>query len=589
MLQFLKPLPGNLQEAGCRKPVIVVRHELQRWFTPEEQQQNRRQIRDRYTIADDTLLIGMVGEFKSQKAYTRAVRVLAEIRKIRPVKLMILGGWDHEWGNGREAHTATYMLALELGVITDLITPGSVPDVEKYYAAFDVFLNTSVFEGLSVALLEAIQTGCPIVTADAGGNREILPERAVLVENSSEINAYVHGIAQALEVQSRVIVQKPDDFDLVPRLWSLLGQYGRNDSFSPISARDTTLFITDNLNSGGTQRSLTHLLCRLPPAIKRWLCVLQTLRGQGYLDELKKNNVPVFSVQNSGDYMERTERILCMIGRLNVNTICFWNVDARIKLLLAKILPRDALRLVDVSPDSFLFYQMEHAAAFQRRIAFPAQDYWARLDHFVVKYAGGGPANIRLGAQKLSIIPDGVSVPKPCEPAFNLLPKGADLNLVIGPICPITPGKRMEFIIDMMGELNRQLSGATLIIIGGLDMYHANYWPVLLESLRKKGITNVHFAGPHTDTTSILKLFKVFLEVSEWQGISYNSLEALSLGIPVINAGDSKAMAQQVCLLLKNSALRISLGTIARKTATQKFSMKTMIRRYSQLFAKLHP
>ncbi len=200
----------QLREDKCPRPVVVMRHELQRWFTPEELQENRRQIRERHGITDNTLVIGMVGEFKSQKAYTRAVRVLAQIRKIRPAKLMILGGWDHEWGHGRHAYAATCRLALELNVITDLLTLGPVPDAERYYAAFDVFLNTSAFEGLSVALLEAIQTGCPIVTADAGGNAEILPERAVLIQDSSDISAYVGGIAQALKASSRTLTPKTE-------------------------------------------------------------------------------------------------------------------------------------------------------------------------------------------------------------------------------------------------------------------------------------------------------------------------------------------------------------------------------------------
>jgi glycosyltransferase involved in cell wall biosynthesis len=201
---------------------VVVRHELQRWSTVDEQQKNRLEIRDRYGIADGTLVIGMVGEFKTQKAYTRAVRVLAQIRRHLPAKLLILGGWDHEWGHGRQAYTATHRLALELGVITDLLTPGPMPDAEKYYAAFDVFLNTSAYEGLSVSLLEAIQAGCPIVTADVGGNREVLPSRAILVKDSSDIAAYTNGIPQVLGKQPRVIAQKSPDFDLVPKLWSWL-------------------------------------------------------------------------------------------------------------------------------------------------------------------------------------------------------------------------------------------------------------------------------------------------------------------------------------------------------------------------------
>ena len=284
--------------------MIVLRHELQRWFTPEEQHQNRRQIRERYGIPDDTLIIGMVGEFKSQKVYTRAVRVLAHLRRIRPAKLMILGGWDHDWGHGRQAYTATCRLALELETITDLIAPGPVPDVEKYYAAFDVFLNTSAYEGLSVALLEAIQAGCPIVTADAGGNREILPERAVLVQDSSDTGVYVRGIAQALQCRSRTLMTKPADFDLVPRLWCLLGQYGRPGRHTPLASRDGTLFITNDLNTGEAARALTGLLGQLWPETRSWLCVCKR-RTAGSSGRIAKGGVPVFSLQNSGDYIER--------------------------------------------------------------------------------------------------------------------------------------------------------------------------------------------------------------------------------------------------------------------------------------------
>jgi glycosyltransferase involved in cell wall biosynthesis len=595
----------ELREAGCPKPVIVLRHELQRWFTLEEQQQNRRHIRDRYGIADDTLIIGMVGEFKSQKAYTRAVRVLAHLRRIRPAKLMILGGWDHEWGHGRQAYTATCRLALELEVITDLITPGPVPDAEKYYAAFDVFLNTSAYEGLSVALLEAIQTGCPIVTADAGGNREILPERAVLVQDASDTSAYVRGIVQALQSKSRTLTAKPADFDLVPRLWCLLGRYGQPDRHTPLSSRAGTLFITDNLNTGAAARTLTNLLGQLPPGTRSWLCVLHTVHGQGHLDELQKKGVPIFSLQNSGDYIERVERILSILGRLNVRNICFWNVEPRIKLLLAKILPPGSVRLVDVSPDSSLFFQMEHAASFQRRISFRAEDYWARLDYFVAKYAGGAPPGIRLGRRKFAVIPDGVPAPTPCEPAFSTLPPNADPDLVIGTLCQIAPGKRMEFLLDFMRELNQRLKGTTFIIAGGLDPQRADYWPVLLDGLRARAITNIHFAGPQADPAPFLKLCKVFLAISEWPGFPPGCLEAMALGIPVIANGreaavaqashekkgfacagnDPKAAAHEVHRLLTNSVLRRRLGRTARTAAIREFSMPKLVRSYRHLFA----
>jgi len=590
----------ELRKCRCPKPVVVLRHELQRWFTPEEQQQNRRNIRDRFGISDDTIVIGMVGEFKSQKAYTRAVRVLAQLRQSHQIKLMILGGWDHEWGYGRQAYTATCRLALELDVMPDMIMPGPVPDVEKYYAAFDVFLNTSAYEGLSVALLEAIQTGCPIVTADAGGNRETLQPSAILVDDSSDTDVYVRAIGQALQIRTRPLVQKPADFDLVPRLWCLLGRYAYGEMISK-SDSGKTLFITDNLPSNGAQNSLVQLLCNFSKKIKLWLCVLQTVSRQNSLGELQKNNVPVFSVHNSSDYFERVERILHFIEQTGVRSICFWNVEPRIKLLLAKILPAGSIRLIDVIADSSSFFQMEHSENFQRRISFSAKEYWGRLDKVVAKYPNGTPPDFRLG-KKMVVIPDGIAKVSPEPQAKSLA--GVNPDLIIGTICQIAPGKRMEFLLDTMTELNRNLTGVTLVILGELELRHQGYWPILQETLRQRQITNIYFAGIHEDTAPWMKSFKIFLSIFEWPGFSSDAGLAMALGIPVatncaegfvgttasrrnfiFEAADSKTMAHQLRGLLLNPASLRRAGKLSKKIAAKKFSVRAMADAYTQLLS----
>ena len=77
---------------GCSKPVVVIRHELQRPPpSAEEAEVERREVRRRHGIPDDALCIGMVGQFKAQKAYTRAVRVLAKVQEHVKARLMILG------------------------------------------------------------------------------------------------------------------------------------------------------------------------------------------------------------------------------------------------------------------------------------------------------------------------------------------------------------------------------------------------------------------------------------------------------------------------------------------------------------------
>jgi glycosyltransferase involved in cell wall biosynthesis len=597
----------QMQAAGCPKPIVTIRHESQRWYSLDELKSHRKEMRARYNIPDHVLLIGMVGEFKSQKAYTRAVRVLAEMKRFQPCKLIILGGWDHEWGNGRAAYTATCRQALDLGVMADLLTPGSVPDVEKHYAAFDIFLNTSVYEGLSIATLEAARAGCPIVSADAGGNRESLPEEAILVADSSDIGAYVAGIKQSLVRDSRIVPVRPPDPDLVPRLWSLLGQYGCGGKTEVESSLHRPLFVTDNLNLGGAGRSLVNLLCRLPGSCKPWLGVLNETNHPAFLEELEAAGIPIFSFQSASSYLDRTERILNMRRRLNANTIVFWNTDARVKLMLAKILPASQVRLIDVSPGPWLFEDMDRNIDLQRRIAFNAPSYFDRLDHFVAKYAGGTPQPLSMPPNKVSVIPNGVpNLAKSTHATVELpanLPPNLDPSLVIGTCCRILPSKRIEYFVDMMAEMNRRMPGVTMVLVGAANRRYEKYQKDILARMRSAGVSNIIFAGQQANVIPYLRAFRVFVMLGTDHGCPNASLEAMSLGLPIVTARHGGAteqvedrvngflvsedkpteMAHRVRMLLTNPAMLRSFGEASSRIARERFSMELMVKRYTQL------
>jgi glycosyltransferase involved in cell wall biosynthesis len=595
----------QLRDENCPRPVITLRHELQRWFSLEDLQKWRREVRRQHAIPDGTLLIGMVGEFKSQKAYTRAVRVLAEIRRHHPAKLIVLGGWDHAWGHGRVAYTAACQQALDLGVIADFLTPGTVRNVEPYYAAFDVFLNTSVYEGLSVAMLEAVQAGCPVVTAEAGGNAERIPPGAVTIKDSSDVAEYVRGIEKVLTVGRRPVPSRPTDADLVPRLWCMLGQYGVPEVFVGREVRTGGLFLTDNLNLGGAARSLVNLLCRIPRQVRPWLGVINETNHQAYFDELDKFGVPVFWLRVARTYVDRVERILQMIRRLGAQTVVFWNVDARVKLLLARILPRNCVRLIDVSPGPWLFQDLANAEVLQRRIALDRSHYFDRIDRFVAKYSAGAPHPLELAPSKLAVIPNGVPdlASTPSDIAKPKLPLDVDPDLVIGTCCRILHSKRIEFLVDMMAELNDRLPHVTLVIVGAASPRYQKYWDSIQERALNLGVSNIHFVGQQADVVSYLRLFRVFVMVATDHGCPNASLEAMSVGLPIVanpNGGtpeqiehgvngylvsddDPRDMAHRVRILLTNRDMRQRFGEASRRIAREKFSMEKMVDKYLAL------
>ena len=61
-----------------------------------------------------------------------------------------------------------------LGLTDRVHMPGLETEVRPYLAAFDIYMMSSVFEGLPIALLEAMSMQCAVITTDAGGIKEVI-------------------------------------------------------------------------------------------------------------------------------------------------------------------------------------------------------------------------------------------------------------------------------------------------------------------------------------------------------------------------------------------------------------------------------
>ncbi len=589
---------SELKESGCTVPIITIRHELQRWGLAQEATKNRVEIRERHNITDSTFLIGMVGSFKAQKAYPRAARVLARIKNVRPAKLMILGSWDHDYGYGRVTYDVFCRLVEELGLQGDILLPGPVEDVGAYYSAFDAYLNTSVFEGLSVALLEAQQWGCPVVTADAGGNAEVLVDGSLLVRDPSDIAAYVDALLSlpSLPSRMRAVPEKPAYPDLVPRIWSFLNEHG----VPKHEARSGVLFITDNLNMGGAQRSLTNLLVHMPEKSGVAVCLLGAVHGRDLLNELERTSVPVITFGQPANVLDTAERVLDVIRQRRVQTLCFWNADASVKLLVSKILSATDVRIVDVSPGGTLFRELDETRAFQHRIAYSESEYLDRLDRFVCK-CDVGTKNPRLAGAKAKVVVIRNGVPMELGEEGGIAP--ADTAMRIGTCGRIVPENRLEFLLDTFAVVSRRLQDASLTIVGDTRTGRQRYKEFLLNRIADLGLRGVHFVDATNDVSSQLKSFRVFVTAFNGEGCSNAVLESMAAGTPAVVTtspanrelisdgvdgfvvSDPQEMAARIEILLQSREVADSISRAARNTVKQRFSMRQMVNNYRCVLA----
>ena len=134
---------------------------------------------NKYTIVS----VGRLSIQKNQQLLFQAFEKVLEVDK--EAELYILG--DGPLRNKLE----TYILKHKLE--HNIYLEGNVNNVEDYFAKADVFALSSSYEGLPLAVLEAMAAGLPIVSTDVGGVRDIVTDNGILV-NPGDVDDLSHAM-----------------------------------------------------------------------------------------------------------------------------------------------------------------------------------------------------------------------------------------------------------------------------------------------------------------------------------------------------------------------------------------------------------
>jgi glycosyltransferase involved in cell wall biosynthesis len=122
-------------------------------------------------------VIGTVGNFTAKKDQASLLRAMAAVVRDHPrARLVLVGSGPLE---AELKHTAS-----DLGLADRAVFAGSRHDIVDLLPGFDVFALSSRFEGLPIALLEAMATGLACVATRVGGVPEVVTDGrdGILVE-----------------------------------------------------------------------------------------------------------------------------------------------------------------------------------------------------------------------------------------------------------------------------------------------------------------------------------------------------------------------------------------------------------------------
>ncbi len=501
---------AQAQAAGCRVPVLALRHRPSMGAAATDRG-NRNRIRAEWNIAPGAFVIGVVGAFKAQKDHSRAVEVLAALRRTRDACLVILGGTLDASGYPELDRVASRAAAL--GVGGSLRLPGFVEPIEPWYAAFDALLNVSRHEGLSIATQEALAAGLPVIATDVGGQGEIEHPNLCLLHADLPASAFAARLA-ALPVRE---VLCPDAMPRFPRIWSLTTCWQH-------SARQTldTLFVTANLNAGGAQRSLVNLAGRIAGRHRFAVGVCGETTHPAFAESLASAGVSVFRFSATADTFNAAEGIIAHATRNGARNVCFWNVDAGVKLLVARFAPA-GLRLIDVSPGAYAWPELNDVKELAHALAFGPSAYCRRLDVLVSKFDDPAcPA-----CRRVEVIANGVALREPARDRPSV-PR----FLVSG---RIAPSKRLETILEAFAIASARVPGMRLDIVGQAEPRHRDY---LARVIAAAGGLAVNFRGACPGLDYLDDPYTAAVVLGTHQGCPNAVLEAMAAGVAVV-ANDS--------------------------------------------------
>lgn len=175
-------------------------------------EEKKREIRERYKIKDDEVVIGIIArieEVKGHDTFIDAAKILLNEKNIN-AKFLILGTGTKE----EELKEKVKQLKLE----DKIIFTGFVKDVGSYLNIFDIQVNCSFgTETSSLSLLEGMSIGVPAVVSNYGGNPYLISDGEngyiVPIKSPSETAEAIYKILVKPEIRKYMQKRSVEIFD----------------------------------------------------------------------------------------------------------------------------------------------------------------------------------------------------------------------------------------------------------------------------------------------------------------------------------------------------------------------------------------
>jgi glycosyltransferase involved in cell wall biosynthesis len=170
-----------------------------------DKEEAREAIFEKTGFEEDDFLIVSIGRLADPKNYEFLINNFSEVLKVEPKAKLVLIGDGPKKKEYRE-------LIEKRNLKEKIFLWGEEKDASKYLKAFDLFVLASIYEGLSISLIEALFSDIKIIASKVGGNQEVIGRESCY--NLNDLDDFLETLKRVLDSEQKDYTGYKEKFSL---------------------------------------------------------------------------------------------------------------------------------------------------------------------------------------------------------------------------------------------------------------------------------------------------------------------------------------------------------------------------------------
>lgn len=186
--------------------VIPLGLDLDKFYTDQERKRNA--FRSRFRIADDEILIGIIGRIVPVKNHAMFLYAIQQVlqQTTKKIRVVVVGDGDlrEELFSRLRTNGIPFNYMPENPEPATIIFTSWLTAMDEVFAGVDIVALSSLNEGTPVSLIEAQAADKPIVTTDVGGVGDVVIEnQTALITPKGNTTAFANALLSLIENEEK--------------------------------------------------------------------------------------------------------------------------------------------------------------------------------------------------------------------------------------------------------------------------------------------------------------------------------------------------------------------------------------------------